>query len=339
MPPAEPKCGVKMRQLWSMLLELFLCAGCLTAQNLGPATSFVSVQACYSLGSACATGELDAGGSVAQALPATDSFPEPYAVASASPGEVTVGVAGSTYSVAEAQIAYDISVSGCSSGSVVGTFAGTITFTGGINQNPRAAGNPQPGFWLYNVATGSSVQSYTSQSSGYGYHPFAVTASLTCGSVYQVVLAGSLAGEAYIGSAYNGSVCPAACSADITLSISLSSGQLNTSPNPPPVNGKSLGAGCPGACVVGNPIDVGSGNKFESVVDYHTAGSNQLSFARYYNSLASAAPFTAELGTNWNSTFDRHLVLAPNFVIAQGVVTVGAEAVAVVSAYRQTGRC
>lgn len=63
-------------------------------------------------------------------------------------------------------------------------------------------------------------------------------------------------------------------------------------------------------CAAGDPITVGSGNVFESVVDYETAGQNKLSFIRYYNSLPLPSSFASTLGLRWRSNYDRFL----NFV-------------------------
>jgi RHS repeat-associated protein len=60
----------------------------------------------------------------------------------------------------------------------------------------------------------------------------------------------------------------------------------------------------------GDPIAIGTGNMYYTATDYQTAGPNILSFARYYNSLSSQAnPSTlaTELGTNWQSNYDRSL--------------------------------
>jgi RHS repeat-associated protein len=71
---------------------------------------------------------------------------------------------------------------------------------------------------------------------------------------------------------------------------------------------KGLGEGCAASCKVGNPIDLGSGNKYETVTDYETAGQNKLSFIRYYNSLAgSTNSFATTLGANWRSNYDRYI--------------------------------
>jgi RHS repeat-associated protein len=80
---------------------------------------------------------------------------------------------------------------------------------------------------------------------------------------------------------------------------------------------------CPctdGRVQAGDPIDVGSGNLFEQVVDYETTGQNKLSYIRYYNSRGSYNTFAAALGLLWRSNFDRYLNLSPptrNTVLAE----------------------
>jgi RHS repeat-associated protein len=83
---------------------------------------------------------------------------------------------------------------------------------------------------------------------------------------------------------------------------------------PLPPYGKTLGSATdvPGDCGCGDPITVGTGNVFEKVADYKTAGPNPLDFGRYYNSMAGAAAgetFATSLGTNWRSNYDRYLHL------------------------------
>jgi RHS repeat-associated protein len=103
-----------------------------------------------------------------------------------------------------------------------------------------------------------------------------------------------------------------------TFSIDVS---FTPSATPPPLQayGKSLGSGCSGSCSVGNPIDVGSGNKYETLVDYHTSGPNQLTFARYYNSLALFGTLAASLGNNWRSTYDRYLSVTSSGGVAAAI--------------------
>ena len=87
----------------------------------------------------------------------------------------------------------------------------------------------------------------------------------------------------------------------------------------PAVNGKTRGGQChTGKAWCGDPIDVGTGNVFEAVTDYETAGQNPLAFRRYYNSLVSASPSASatSLGARWRSGYDRSLAITPSTVTA-----------------------
>jgi len=76
-----------------------------------------------------------------------------------------------------------------------------------------------------------------------------------------------------------------------------------------------------GSCYCGDPINVATGNLFEQIVDYQTAGQNTLGFTRYYNSLGSGAPtYAVELGTNWRSTYDRYLRFTSGVSGTSGVI-------------------
>lgn len=90
---------------------------------------------------------------------------------------------------------------------------------------------------------------------------------------------------------------------------------------PPPAVDADKSAGnqedCPGACIVGDPINLGTGSLFERVIDFETAGASRLRFVRYYNSVATKADVSS-LGKNWRSTFDRQIrVLSPTSVRAE----------------------
>ena len=63
----------------------------------------------------------------------------------------------------------------------------------------------------------------------------------------------------------------------------------------------------PGAASCGEPIDLGSGNVFDQVTDYETAGQNKLSLIRYYNSMATPDTYATGMGTNWRTNYDRYL--------------------------------
>ena len=79
-----------------------------------------------------------------------------------------------------------------------------------------------------------------------------------------------------------------------------------------------LGKVINGDVAVGDPIDVGSGNKVEEAIDYETFGQNPLGFRRYYNSRASFTTLAATLGIFWRSNYDRYIrMLSSNLVIAE----------------------
>jgi RHS repeat-associated protein len=107
------------------------------------------------------------------------------------------------------------------------------------------------------------------------------------------------------------------------------SDQLNTS---------SCGnSGCPhasdvtatGSAEVGEPINVATGNMYQAVTDYGTAGQNALTFTRSYNSMGSSISINGStvttlattLGANWRSNYDAYLQIvtvgALNYVYAE----------------------
>ncbi|WP_347557573.1 RHS repeat-associated core domain-containing protein [Robbsia sp. KACC 23696] len=56
--------------------------------------------------------------------------------------------------------------------------------------------------------------------------------------------------------------------------------------------------------MVGNPVAVNIGNKYEATTDFTTVGQDPLIFSRHYNSLSQEI---SSLGAGWRSNFDRHL--------------------------------
>lgn len=98
-----------------------------------------------------------------------------------------------------------------------------------------------------------------------------------------------------------------------------------------PEKKKNLGSQCTTA---GNPVNVASGNKFESHTDYRGYGAMPLHFTRTYNSglwAGSSAPqqignYWSNLGYNWRSQFDARINLS------------GAGRFSTVYAYRPDGR-
>ena len=72
---------------------------------------------------------------------------------------------------------------------------------------------------------------------------------------------------------------------------------------------KSLGEPGDGQPPAGEPINVATGNVYDDITDYKTAGPNPLAFTRYYNSQTSGSPFAGMMGQNWRNSFDRYLWL------------------------------
>ena len=83
---------------------------------------------------------------------------------------------------------------------------------------------------------------------------------------------------------------------------------------------KDNGSACatPGNVQVGEPIDLNTGNVYQSVVDYSTAGADTLSFTRYYNTFTPSNDAATTLGQRWRSTFDSYLhINSPTSVTAE----------------------
>ena len=67
----------------------------------------------------------------------------------------------------------------------------------------------------------------------------------------------------------------------------------------------------------GNPIRIGTGNKYEEVTDFTTIGVNPLNFTRYYNSQGDTNSAAVALCHNWRSTYDRYLRITGASVTAE----------------------
>jgi YD repeat-containing protein len=76
-------------------------------------------------------------------------------------------------------------------------------------------------------------------------------------------------------------------------------------PNTPPVApiDPKKNLGCP-FCLAGNPLNVGTGNKYQAELDYKGAGAHPLHFERFYNSgPAESTTFEAK----WRGSYDRSI--------------------------------
>lgn len=71
----------------------------------------------------------------------------------------------------------------------------------------------------------------------------------------------------------------------------------------PKLPGRNVGASCPSA---GNPIALGSGNKFQTAADYPATAPGGISFYRYYNSQDYTS---GGLGQSWRHGYERRLYL------------------------------
>ena len=94
---------------------------------------------------------------------------------------------------------------------------------------------------------------------------------------------------------------PIVCASDEYKDGTVASGCRKTSPTE---NQKNNGRACK-VNAAGNPITIGTGNKFEEVTDYRSAGPNVLHFTRYYNSHLTTI---FSMGRNWRHNFDRRLI-------------------------------
>lgn len=91
-------------------------------------------------------------------------------------------------------------------------------------------------------------------------------------------------------------------------------------PPPPPSDvdiSSALGDAYTGSCSTLDPCNIGTGNSYEEVTDYMTAGGNSLAFKRYYNSLATDNTLAESLGPRWSTNYDRYLDVSPTSVVAQ----------------------
>ena len=72
-------------------------------------------------------------------------------------------------------------------------------------------------------------------------------------------------------------------------------------------------AGNTGGKAAGEPINVATGNVYESATDYSTMGVNPLAMTRSYNSLSYTRNLLpGMMGVNWRNTYDRYLLIVLN---------------------------
>jgi RHS repeat-associated protein len=76
--------------------------------------------------------------------------------------------------------------------------------------------------------------------------------------------------------------------------------------NPPKNHGVPNELICEASPMTGNPINLGTGNKYQHELDYSSADSFPLIFDRHYN---SDSPAGSSLGDYWRGTYDRSIVV------------------------------
>ncbi|MFV8382836.1 RHS repeat-associated core domain-containing protein [Vibrio parahaemolyticus] len=75
-----------------------------------------------------------------------------------------------------------------------------------------------------------------------------------------------------------------------------------------PLLDRDLGRPTTELCV-GNPINLGTGNKFQQETDYQSAGAEPLVFSRYYNSQLADEQRNVGLGVGWSHSFSHSIAL------------------------------
>lgn len=114
--------------------------------------------------------------------------------------------------------------------------------------------------------------------------------------------------------------CPAGF--DTQSSINSNSSEITCTQNgslPLKNAGKPPPESCPN--LVSNPINIGTGNKYQREIDYSGPYNYSLRFERFYNSIEGTQP--GSLGSQWRTIFDRSILMDGSGTIA--------------TAYRQDG--
>ncbi|MFN3828413.1 MAG: DUF6531 domain-containing protein [Micavibrio sp.] len=206
---------------------------------------------------------------------------------------------GGDYELIMVKVPGALSISGGNSGGVMypgQTYSGTIV-RGDVDIWTFVGGSTSPVAITGTITGGSGFRSYFQAYDANGTSKGAIypttTATLNVGSIVN--------GDTYTVLVYKGE------QNDVTGTYTISA----TSSAPPTV-AKADGANCFNCCVggvaVGDPINVATGNLYEEVTDYATAGTNPLSLTRYYNSQSYTRNlYPAMLGVNWRSNYDRYL--------------------------------
>ena len=212
---------------------------------------------------------------------------------------------------------------------IANDFGGSMSFNLSVTNNTVTGTGTLSGIVCYDPNTctvidfdnGSGTVSGTVSGNTISFDfNFAATSGTCMGSSETLTIVGTCAGSTITGNFGEGS--------SILLVGGSGSGGNPGGPGNPPVSDtpdpevQCLGCNCSKANpAVSEPIRVATGNLYEEVGDYATAGMNPLQFTRYYNSLGDATTEGYMLGMNWRSTYDRYI----RPTLSGGVVSVVAE--------------
>ncbi|MFZ3326176.1 MAG: DUF6531 domain-containing protein [Methylocella sp.] len=213
--------------------------------------------------------------------------------------QATFSYIGPAWSTSECTSATGYSAPPC----IDGSLTASVTLNVGSGYTGHV---PQSGIIAY-ALNGSGVGSLNSL----GYlttSDFDLTSGQISNWLLQALQSDGIANELALGTANGGSSYDRA--QRVVSSSTTAYGYIVHPPDGTWINPKILGKPwiiASGGCCAGDPISIGSGNLFEQVQDYATAGQNPLAFTRYYNSMATPDTYAVTMGQNWRTIFDRYL--------------------------------
>ena len=291
------------------------------AQNLGSASVSLSADGLTSTSFGTITGTTP-GGVSSGGVP----YPPSTCTASAAPGGASASGSGELCS-AVASVSYFVKITGINNSfapvsvPVIMSVQGTASGGGGNGGGAQSGATISYYGSLAGLIGGQACVPNCLNLTSPGFDA-SITVSSYPGAVFEIQMRAS-AGP-FEGESWN-------ATADVTLSIDpsfpgASAYSLMYSPNAPAAVGPfaKVDGGCgdlSGQVMCGNPINIGSGNKFEQIVDYQAAGENTLGFTRYYNgrgNIDNPATFATTLAVDWRSTYDRYLrISSPTVLYAE----------------------
>jgi YD repeat-containing protein len=196
--------------------------------------------------------------------------------------------------------------------SLADTYNPTVVY-GGVEMGPYYSGeySTPDGVCIFETTYFNSVSTWTYTGKVVATTPghFACNITVSYGSWFQMEIGNILTcpygGNISSGICQNVPSCPSPQVRDATGSCGLPGS--NAIEN----NGLPL---C--SLRAGNPINIGTGNKFQPVSDYRGTGDFPLVFERFYNSHQSTVSNAFGLGSGWRHSYERSIVNAQSSTIA-----------------------